>query len=132
MALVDIDKGLVQKVIDGNYGLDIAHENLDFEPSDNKYLELNIYSNEVRALSINDSNQVNGIFRIKINYPSGTGAIACKTKADEILSDFSIGERIVYNNQVVTIRSFDRKNAVNDDGWYSIVITLYFIAVLTR
>lgn len=130
---VSIDKIFIDEFINANFGLPIAHENIDYAPTaGTPFVQLRVLQNAITPLSYSDSNDTDGVFRVILNYPSGTGAITAKTKADEILSVFKIGARLQYESQTLTITNVYSQPGENSNGWYKIVLTIGYYAVLNR
>lgn len=129
---IEIDQALISEFIDGDFGLDIAHENLSYSPSDEAYVELIILQNDRTALTLSHSDETDGVFRAILRYPANTGAIAAKTKAGEITSHFKIGTRLTYNGVSLTITGSQRQPGTQEKGWYKLIINLPYRAILTR
>lgn len=133
MSVVKIDQAFVSSFIAGGFGLEIAHENLPYEPSTGTpYAELLTLQNDITGYDLNSRDLTDGVFRVIVRYPAGTGAIVPKQKADEILTAYPIGSLVSYQSQAATILSQQRQPGVAEAGWYSIVITLGYRAKLLR
>ena len=126
---VKIDQAFIDAFIDGDFGLSIAHENTDFQPTaGTEYVELINIPNNVTALTLNGDSETDGIFRVIMRYPSNTGSVNAKLKADEILSVFSIGADVCYSGQCAIIRTTSRAVGTSEDGWYKIILTISYYA----
>ena len=133
MTAIAIDQAFINTFIDASLGLEIAHENVSYKPTaGTEYVELINIPNDETALSINDSNETDGLFRIILYWPINEGSIAPKTKADEIISAFTIGTRICYSGQCATVTKTSRQNGISDGGWYKTIITIRYYAVIAR
>lgn len=133
MSVVKIDQAFVSSFIANGFGLEIAHENLPYEPSTGTpYAELLTLQNDITGYDLNSRDLTDGVFRVIVRYPAGTGAIVPKQKADEILTAYPIGSLVSYQSQAATILSQQRQPGVAEAGWYSIVITLGYRAKLSR
>lgn len=131
--MVEIDHAFVQAFVDGFFELPIAYENEEYTPvAGTPYAELINLPNDVTAWSLADTDSTDGAFRIILRYPADTGAVDAKTKADEIMSVFSVGESICYSNVCATVTNAGRGPGVPEDGWYKVVITIGYVAYLTR
>ena len=131
--MVKIDQAFINAFIDADFGLEIAHENLSYKPtSGTEYEELLNIPNNVTPLSLNDTDETTGLFRIILYWPADVGAIQAKIKADEILSTFKVGTRICYESQCSTITRISRTKGVAETGWYKTVITIGYYAAITR
>lgn len=133
MSLTNIDQAFVQTFIDGAFGLPIAHENINYEPvAGTEFVSLRLLPNDVTPLSYKHSDETDGIFRIILNWPQGEGAIQAKNKADQILAAFKIGTKLEYSGQKVTVTTAYRELGETIDGWYRIILTIGYYAVVTR
>ena len=133
MSATKIDQAFINTFVDGGFGLSIAHENLAFEPTaGTEYAELINLPNDITPLSVNDTNNTDGIFRIILYWPVNEGSIQAKTKADEILAVFSIGTRVCYDSQCAIVTRAARYKGVVESTWYHTVITIGYTAFLTQ
>ena len=133
MSLTKIDQAFINTFINGDFGLSIAHENKDFEPTaGTEYVELINLPNDVTPLSINDTNETDGLMRVILYWPVNKGSTQAKLKADEILAVFSIGTRVCYDSQCATINRLSRHKGIVDGGWFHTVITIGYTAFLTQ
>lgn len=130
---VKIDQAFVSAFIDNDYGLPIAHENISYSPaSGTAYAELRVAQNVEAPLSLTDSNDTTGVFLVTLRYPVDTGAIAIKTKADEIVADFKIATVFSYAGQSVKITRHGRDIGIAEDGWFKIILTFQYWAYVAR
>lgn len=130
---IKIDQAFVQTFIDADLALEMAHENLTYEPTaGTAYAELINLPNDITPLTLNDVNQTDGVFRILLNYPANEGAITPKTKADEILSAYKVGSQVCYDGQCATVTRQYRQPGTAENGWYRIVITIGYRAYIAR
>jgi hypothetical protein len=130
---IKIDQAFLQSYIDGNFGLSISHENMPYTPvSGTEYAELINLPNPIDALTLADMNETSGIFRIILRYPVETGAIAAKTKAEAIMAHYPIGSTVAYSSQSATIRSVNRQAGIVEQSWYTIVVSITYLAFITR
>ena len=129
MTSLSIDQAFTYEFIAGAFGLPIAHENRFYKPvQGTPYAEIKVMPNDVSKLTLNNSNQTTGIFRIYLRYPTGSGAVAAKTKAEEIITYFAPGNRKVYSGQSVLIEKAARKEGIQNQNWYELIITLSYWA----
>ena len=128
-----IDQAFVNSFINGSFGLETDYQNLPYTPTaQTAFAELNNLPNEISPLSLKDSNETNGIFRITLRYAADTGAIAAKTKAEEIMAYYEIGSTVTYSGQSATITRVQRQAGFNEDGWYTIIVDITYRAFITR
>ena len=132
---VKIDQALVQAVIDGNFNLSIAHENIVFDPSPGyAHMIVEIIRNPADPITMGSggTDETTGILQCRIRYPVDTGAIVAKQKADDLLAYFRIGRVFTYSGQRVQIMSKDRGSGRIDEGWYQLVTRFVFEARTQR
>jgi hypothetical protein len=131
--VLKVDQALVQSFINGAFGLPIAHENIAYTPVNGvPYTELLVLPNDKTAFSVSDTDETDGVFRAILRYPVDTGAIAAKTKADEIFNIYKIGSSISYSGQSVEIVAVSRQPGVVESGWYKIIISVRYRAFIGR
>lgn len=127
-----IDQAFIDTFINASFGLEIAHENLPDEPTaGTEYVELINLPNDTTALSLNDINETDGLFRINLYWPVNKGSIAPKAKADEILAIFTIGTTVCYDSQCATVDSVSREKGATVDNWYKTIITIGYYASIS-
>jgi len=130
---IKIDQAFISHFIAQDFGLPIAHENIDYTPSaGTAYAQLINAQNEDAPMSLADSNEGTGVFRVILRYPTNVGAVAAKQKADQIMAQFKIAQRIAYDGQSATILRHGREPGVAEDGWYKLVITFRYWAYVAR
>jgi hypothetical protein len=128
-----IDQAFVNTYIDAGIGLPIAHENTAYSPTaGTEYVELINLPNDITPLSINDTNETDGLFRIILYWPVNVGSVQAKLKADEILAVFTIGSRVCYDSQCATITRASRQKGIAVDGWYKTILTIGYYAAIGR
>jgi len=131
--MIKVDQAFIQAFINGGFGLEIAHENILYEPTTGtEYAELINIPNDITPLSLNDTDETDGLMRIILRYPENEGAIQAKTKADEIMAVFKIGSRVCYSSQCATVTRISRQKGVAEDGWHKTVVTIGYRAFIAR
>jgi hypothetical protein len=129
MASIKIDQAFIFEFIAGAFELPIAFENDGYKPvQGTPYAQIKVKQNDTTKQTLNHSDVTDGIFRIYLRYPAGSGAVAAKTKAEEIIAYFAPGNRIGYGGQSVLIESTARKEGIQNNNWYEIIITLSYWA----
>jgi len=130
---LELDQAFVQAFQNGAFGLPIAHENADYQPSAaTAYAELIVLQNDETPYSLNDSDETDGAFRVLLRYPANEGAVPAKTKAEEIMDAFKIGTRVCYGGQCATVVNRRRQAGVGEGAWYTVVLTFRYRAILRR
>lgn len=131
--MIKIDQAFIQAFINGGFDLPIAHENLLYEPTAGiEYAELINIPNDITPLSLNDTDETDGLMRVILYYPANEGSIQAKTKADEIMAVFKIGTRVCYSSQCATVTRISRHRGVFEKNWYKIVITIGYYSLIGR
>jgi hypothetical protein len=130
---VKIDQAFINTFIDSSFGLDIAHDNLSYDPTvGTEYAELINIPNDITAFTLDSSNETDGIFRVILRYPVNVGSINAKIMAESILTVFSVGTEICYSSQCAIVRAVERNKGIAEDGWYKIILTISYFAEITR
>jgi len=132
---VKIDQALVSAFVTGAFGLPVAHENTSYEPTPGTaHVLLTVLRNPAQALSLGAGgmDETTGLLQATIRYPENAGAIAAKTKADELMGYFRIGRVFEHGGQRVQIVGKDRGTGRNQDGWYQLVTRFEFNARTQR
>ena len=130
---VALEQALIQRFIDGSFGLPVAYENKDFEPTAGEpYAEVSSFINDETPFSLNDSNETDGFLQIILRYPENDFSWDAKTKADQIRQVFKIGTRINTGDGRLVITQSGSDKGANEDGWYKLVLRFYFTAVIPR
>tara|TARA_Y100001951_G_C11275581_1_gene261690 strand:- start:638 stop:1081 length:444 start_codon:yes stop_codon:yes gene_type:complete len=147
--MIKIDQLFTTALIAANTGLDIVWENGAnsiwggssystslgvYEPTnDRAYIEAFLLPNDITPYGLSSTNETDGLFRCILRYPANNGAIAAKTKADEIMAAFPVGARLIYSGQKATVTSQARRQGTaTDENWYSLVLSFNYIAYLAR
>tara|TARA_R110000772_G_scaffold268452_1_gene395604 strand:+ start:36694 stop:37092 length:399 start_codon:yes stop_codon:yes gene_type:complete len=130
---VKIDQAFVADFVAGAYGIAIVHENTHYEPTPGTpYAELLVLQNDQEAQSLVELNDTTGIFRVILRYPTNKGAGPAKVMADSILSTFKVGSAHTYSGVTARVRRTKREPGYPEDGWYKMVLTMSYHALLTR
>ena len=143
-----IDKAFVDTIINGGLAIDIVHENGLYStwggsaythtpgvytPDANReHCEIRNFPALRTAFSLSHSDLEVGLFQVILKYPSDTGAILIKSKADAVMALFRIGGAITYSGQDVYIDSKRRDGGRNEGGFYQIVVRLEYRAYVSR
>lgn len=129
-----IDQAFTQAFITAAFGLAIVHENMNYKPDEGTaYAELRLIPNDITPLTLADTNETDGLFRVWLRYPQGTGAVAAKTMADTIFATFPIGGKVTYGGQSATITRHNRMaGTLTDENWYELTLSIGYWAAITR
>jgi len=133
MANVQIDQSLIKHFIDSAFGLPIAYENSEYDQIPGQpYAELIVLQNDTTMLNLKHTNETDGLFRIILRYPTDKGAIVAKTMAQNIFDAFVLGSRLTYGITTLTIVNHSRQQGVPEDGWYKLVLSIGYKALIRR
>lgn len=133
-----VDQALIKSFIDADFGIAIAHENVDYEPAHGTpYVEITVFDSGSEPFTINGWDENIGLFQAILRYPTTAngkpaGAIPAKTMAESILSHFAIQSQHTYEDQLVRILSHSRGPGAPEDGWYKIVLRMRYQAFTAR
>lgn len=133
MSLANLDSALVQAVIDAGLGIDLAHENLPYTPTTGTpYAEVRVLQNDLEAFSLSDSDETSGVLRVIVRYPLGQGAMAAKSKADDLFAAMPVGTQLSYGGDHLTIVRHSRQPGLAEQGWYVVIADIVYRAFLSR
>lgn len=131
--MIKVDQALISAFIDSNFGYPIAHENQHFEPQPGQpYFEIYVLPNDLTPLTISDTDETDGVFRVVMRFPENSGAAFAKSEADYIFSKFPIGKKIEYEGQQVLVTRHNRQRGINEGGWYVLVLSIGYRAFIRR
>lgn len=132
---IKIDQALTQGFIDGAFGVQIAHENVNFEPTGGTpWVRLTVFRNPAAPDTMGSAgkDETIGLFQATLHYPEGEYAVTAKQKADEIMAAFAIGTKLSYDDQEVLITKKDRGTGYNEDGWFKLNLRFTYNARTER
>lgn len=130
---IKIDKLWIKEFVDADFDLPIAHENFKYKPTGKTaYAELLLLPNDIVGATLADTNETSGVFRVILRYPVNKSSGPAKVKAESIMAAFPVNSRKTYDGQVVTILSVGRQEGVSEDGWYKIVVSIAYMALIER
>jgi len=132
--MLKINQAFIKSFIDADFGLDIAHENIDYKPkAGTPYAEIFVIGNDVTPATLTAGlYETDGVFRVILRYPSGGGAVAARAMSDRITAHYYIGREIEYDSQRAIIRKFSGAPGESRDGWYVFIVNIYYKAYVRR
>ena len=79
----------------------------------------------------NDSwTRIDGIYQVTLCYPSGTGAVAARTRADLVSNHFKRGTVLIESGIKVQFNAQPQINApLTPTGWYCLPVRLFYTVV---
>jgi hypothetical protein len=134
----DIDKALMQGVVDAALALPIAQENVAFnKPTDGSpWASVWIIPSPdgVRAVTLGDDGEDEhvGIVQLDLNYPTGRGVDDVRAKGDQVAAFFSVGKALSSGVAKVTVSSCSRSRGREVEGWYRVSMTISWYARVPR
>ena len=131
MSLSKIHSALMQSVVDGDFDLPMSFENHTYTPTDSvPWMRVDIIPNQPSVVTLGDVGQDehDGFMQLTLNYPQNEGVGNALAKADEIRDIYTAGYKPVYDDQEVTVFSCGRSQGRQIDGWFTLIITIYWKA----
>ena len=135
MSLSKINSALIKSVVDGAFGLDIAYENQEHTPATGTpYMEVYIIRNQPQPTSLGRAglDLHTGFMQINLNYPANKGSGTALAKADEIRAIYVAGYKYEFEGQQVTVFSCGASQGRNNNGWYTLILTIEWQARTQR
>lgn len=130
MSDTNIKNALVLGVVAANLGVPTHYENIPnwTTPTNEPWARVQILNldDEVRTLGTNGRNQRNGLLRITVFTPKGSGVNAAYALVDDIKATFKSGAQLTHNGQVVTINSASTRPSPDEAAWYGRIIDVDF------
>lgn len=128
-----VDQALVGSFLAANFDLPISHENDNSTPvAGAAYVELSVIPTESIAATLRGYDEEIGIFQAIVRYPTDEGSGGAKSKAEQILSHFSLYSTHSHEGQDVVITKHSRGQGYPQDGWYKIVVRMFYRAFTPR
>ena len=130
---IKIDQAFTSDFMAQSFGLPIAHENAEYDPSPGvAFVEIKCFPNEESALDLDSTNQTTGFFQFILRYPEGSGAITAKAMRQTIFDAYPIGRVLTYSGQTVDIAERYPFDAVPEDGWFRVSGRINYTARIER
>ena len=145
---INIDNALTSAILAGGLAIDVVHDNGIYSewggsaythsqgvytPDANReYCEIKVFPASTTPFSLATTDEERGLYQVIVKYPADTGAIAAKTKAEEILGLFDPNSGLTSGGQKVHIISKTRDGGRVDGGFYQIVIRVEYRAYVAR
>jgi hypothetical protein len=132
----DLEKALLQGVVDCGIGLPIAQDNTPFErPADGSpWARAFVVLNQPRPATLGDGGEdgYTGFTQVDLNYPLNSGTADVIAKAAELERFFFAGRRLNYGQTQATVSSCGRSRGREVDGWYRVSVTIMWFARVSR
>ena len=131
MNLYNIQRALVT-TFNANIGIAKADENRKYTPVNGTPYAVAYFlpsGSDQRTVGASGVGKIEhfGIFQITLKYPVNTGYATISQKADSIASnEFKVGSLHTYSGDTVRITKVEREQAINEDGWHTLPISIYW------
>ncbi len=128
-AIASIQKILYKAVQDGGFGLDIAYENVKFDPkSKDGYLSCFMLRAPTLQAELGwvGCDLHTGIFQIDINYPQDSGATAHAEMCDQINAFFKSGATFAGPTESVNIQNVSAGVMQVAQGWATLSLSIQY------
>lgn len=135
MRFSTIDEIFNIALIAGNFGLDIATENVTFKPMDGSaYLAAFRLPLPVTQATLGDNGEDlhSGIYQININYPQDSGMTVLYDKADAINLVFKSGATFTSGTTKVRIKNVSVERVIVSGGFATLPLTIEYYTFLER
>lgn len=73
-----------------------------------------------------------GIFLVNLHSPLNSGTAGINAKYNELASWFTAGRRFIHNGTGVSVRSCGRGRGREDDGWWTVPVSINWYSKLHR
>lgn len=128
-----IHQALTQSVIDLALGLEIAHENRDFDPPKGEdWLWVTRIPNDRESLTKAEMDEERGIYQVTYFTPSGDGIGTALANIDTILQNYQHNATFTAGAQDVVIVNVGRNAGRNENGWWRTDISVTYKADIQR
>lgn len=128
----DINAIMTKHLIDGNFGLPIAHKNTTFKREDHQaFLEPFSLSAPKELITRNGYGEIRGAYQIDIVVRKGTSTAQVDNMVDRIIEHFAFNLKLTRNDTHVTIMNsyhIEDYNGSSNDDWYQNSVNIDYIA----
>ncbi len=132
----DLNKALLQGVVDCALGMPIAQVNAHFDkPTDGSpWAAVFILPNQPSVATMGQGGQDahDGIMQIDLNYQVDSGEAATQAKVKDVTAFFRAGRALVYSGTTAYVASCGKPRSAPVDGWYRTSLTIEWYARVDR
>ena len=135
MTMQLVSQAFTESFISLGIGIGIAHENVNFNPTNNEpFCTLTLLPDigESMMKDVGGQDQINGIFQVSFYVPSGTSNGEILGLVDQVLAFYNHTKVIDKDGQDVQINNGGRNGGRNEDGWYIIDVSITWFAYIDR
>lgn len=113
---------------------DIQWENKKFTPPNKKWAAFWNFGGEPLAGTLGEGgvNKVESFVQVDLNYPQDSGEKEANADYETLESIFTVGARLSYSGQQVTITCCGRTNGRIKNNFWCVPVTIYFYAHINR
>jgi|SRR5690554_629394 len=129
MSDLNIKNALVNGVLSVNLQYPIQYDNSPFDtPNNAPWLRVQILNldDEVVTLGAGGRNRRQGLLRITVFTPKGSGVNLSYSTVDDIRAVLKSGAELTHNGQVLRINSASNRAGTDEAAWYSRIIDVDF------
>ena len=136
MSDLNIKNALVTAVVAANLGIPTNYENSPnwTTPTNEPWARVQILNidDEVLTFGSNGRNRREGLMRVTIFTPKGSGTNTLYNTTDSVRSVLKSGAELTHNGQCVRINSAATRNGTDETTWFSRIIDVNFYTYETR
>lgn len=137
MSLANVRRALVQGYLDTGITASsaTAAENVLFNPPRSaKWCKLTFMpvSAEVATLGAGGRDRHDGLLQVALYYPVNTGEAAAAADYETLRAAFTAGARFAYGGSTAAVLACERTHGRESDGWWVVVSSVRFYAMLNR
>ena len=127
---------LVKAYLVGGFNLPAAYENRAFSKPgpDGPWAALFLLPDKPRPVTLgpHGEDEHRGILQVDLHYPLNSGTAGINAKYNELASWFTAGRRFIHNGTGVSVRSCGRGRGREDDGWWTVPVSINWYSKLHR
>lgn len=131
----NIKNALVGGVVAANLGIPTKYDNSPFTtPTNSPWARVQILNidDEVLTFGTNGRNRREGLMRVTVFTPKGTGSNSSYTETDKVRAVLKSGAELTHNGQCVRINSAATRPSPDESAWYGRIIDVNFYTYETR
>lgn len=129
MSDLNIKNALVNGILAVNLPYPTQYDNSPFTtPNNQPWLRVQILSIDDEVVTLGDGgrNRRQGLLRITVFTPKGSGVNLSYSTVDDIRAVLKSGAELTHNGQVLRINSASNRAGTDEDAWYSRIIDVDF------
>lgn len=126
--MLEAQQAFVSDFIGQAFGLPIAHENANYEPTPGAaWVRLRCFPGQVVPGAIDAGQpESSGFWQFTLHYPLGEGAIGAKAQAQTIFDAYPLGGRVSYGGSTFQVTAQSQFDASPQGGWFQVVGRIFY------